>query len=458
MSRTPRVAALCAVMALCGGLAEAAPPASAALGRPSLDPTEYGLNEGEAHRLTAGEIADLAHEPGVVLWRFNGTNWMKTGRSGAPVALEALRDDYGRRPASELIAGWRADLDGDGAGEVLLVAAGEAARGPTQYGATLLDRRGEGWEVVFHAQEAPGETYEIEDMRDLDGDGKTDVILTARAGTADFYTTWCVLAYDRSGELVRYVTKPPDSLHLLDLDSDGRWELVVRHLVSRRGLSHLWTFVDRVVAWDGARFEEEPPRFVRYQDEVVKRRLVDELIDHYDADPLVLKIKLDVMRDLHAAVLGRSSKQPDVAKLVARAHDLAASGQREQAGNVIERAILKAPYDVRALREGVSVALQRGRFVEALHMLYQLVAIVPDDMLSWRQMGLCFARLREQSAAIACFHNSVRLGQDFDARLQDLKKAAGREKSEAVKAAKMAAVAVLEGKPLPDPDLDLSEP
>lgn len=457
MNLSTRAAAL--GLCLCAvGDARALPPASAALGRPSLDATEYGLNEGDGHRLSGAELQGLASEPGVVLWRFNGTNWMKTGRSGAPVTLEALRDEYGRRPVSELVAGWRADLDGDGTGEVLLVAAGEAARGPTQYGATLLDKRGEAWEPVFHSQELPGETYQIEDIRDLDGDGRLEAIVSARAGTADFYTSWCVLAYDRSGALSRYQTRPPDSLHLLDLDGDGRWELVVRHLVSRRGLSHLWTFVDRVVAWDGERFEEEPQRFVPYQDEVVKRRLIDELIDHYDADPVVLKIKLDVMRDLHAAVLSRAGKQQDVGKLVSRAHDLAAAGQREQAANVIERAIVRAPYDVRALREGVSVALQRGRFVEALHVLYQLLAIVPDDMLGWRQMGLCFARLREQSAAIACFHNSVRLGQDFDARLQDLRKATAREKSDVVKAAKAAAVAVLEGKPLPDPGLDLTEP
>lgn len=446
--------AVVVVVATTVSAASAAPPASAALGRPTLDPTEYGMNEGDALRMSATDVADLAKEPGVVLWRFHGTNWMKTGRTGSPVTLDELSGDYGRRPVSELVAGWHADLDGNGTLEVILVAVGEAERGRTKYGATVLARRGERWDMLFHSQDLPGETYQVEDIRDLDGDGRLDVILSARAGAADFYTSWAVLAFDAKGGLQRYITRPPDSLHLMDLDKDGRFELVVRHLVSRRGLSHLWTFLDRIVSWDGQRFVEEPSRFVRYHDEVVKRRLIDELIDHYDADPVVLKIKTDVLRDLHARVLAKAGKQPNVDRLVERARDLAAAGQKEQGWNVVARAIVDAPYDTGALRQGVSIALQRGRFVEALHMLYALLGIVPDDMLGWRQMGLCFARLHERSAAIASFHNSVRLGQDFDARLDELRKATSREKSTAVRAVKAAAVAVLEGKPLPDPDLD----
>lgn len=453
-----RVLALVALLVTAlgpGSTAQGAPPASAALGVPTLDSTEYGMNDGASFVMPPADVAALAKEPGVVLWRFHGTNWMKTGRTGVPITLDELSNDHGRRPVSELVAGWRADLDGDGMPEVLISAVGEAARGRTQYGATLLARRGPRWELLFHSQELPGETYQVEDLRDLDGDGRVDAILSARAGTADFYTSWAVLAFDARRELQRFVTRPPDSLHLMDLDKDGRFELVVRHLVSRRGLSHLWTFVDKVVSWDGQRFVEEPPRFVKYQDEVVKRRLIDELIDHYDGDPVVLAIKADVLRDLHAKVLAASGKQPTVDRQVERSRDLAKAGQREQAANVVARAIFQAPYDVGALRQGVSVALQRGRFVEALHMLYALVGIVPDDMLGWRQMGFCFAQLHERSAAIASFHNSVRMGQDFDARLAELRRATVREKSAPVKAAKVAAIAVLEGKPLPDP---VSEP
>ena len=449
-----RVALVAAVM-LAGGSARAARlPTGSRLGPPTLDPSESGLNEGEGHRLTDAQLEALSGEPGVEIWRFHGSNWMKAGRTGTAETLDQVRGQLGGRPLGEVVKAYRFDMDSNGTPEILLTCAGDGPGGRLHYGATILTKRGEEWKLLFQSEDLPGETYQVEDIRDHDGDGRLEVIVTARAGSAGFYTTYGVLAFTADGTLKRYVTRPPDTLHLVDLDRNGHYELLVRHLVSRRGPGHLWTFVDRVVLWDGTAFVEEPPTLAAYHDEVGKPRLIDELIDHFDEDVVVLKIKTDILRQLQAHVEKLMPSPGNVEALLHKAQEQAKAGSREQAATTLLRALKRSPYEPDVLRLSVSVALQRGRFVDALRYLYALLGVVPDDMLAWRQMGLCFALLHERTAAVACFHNSVKLGEDEPVRMAALRKAAASERNQLVKAAKDAAIAVLEGKPLPEPPVD----
>ncbi|NUN16364.1 MAG: tetratricopeptide repeat protein [Myxococcales bacterium] len=417
--------------------------------RAVLNNAELAMNQGDSYRMSLSELAQLIRDPQAVVWQFSGTNWMKTDRGGKYVPLQAVLDEAPDKRLHDVLTGFRLDMDNDGTQEIVLLARVDNDKNDKHFGITLLVRGSDGLTPIYYPQSLPGRYYTVEDIRDHDGDGRLELMIGSHAGDNEFYSYYGILAFDSKQTLRVYTTTAPDTLHMMDLDQDGQFEFLVRHLVSRKGAAQLWTWVDQVVVWNGDGFEQEPQRFVRYHDQVTKPRLIDELIDHFDADLFLLKSKVDVLRQIHAHILAKKTINAQDDDVVSRANRLFKANKRAQAIAALRGALEKNPYRVDVLRELANVFVEAGKYQEALALYYQALAAQPDVTSLWVSIGVCYSRLQERTAAIASFHNSVTLSEEPTARRATLERALSSEKDEQTKVNMQAALDVLDGRPMP---------
>lgn len=434
--------------AVCVAQPDAAPPPTPGT-RATLNNAELALNQGDSHRMSLSELAQLVRDPQAVVWQFSGTNWMKVDRGGKYVSLQSVLDDAPDKRMHDVFSGFRLDMNNDGAQEIVLLARVDNERGDKHYGVTLLVRGPDGLVPVYHPQSLPGRYYTVEDIRDHDGDGRFELLVASHVGDNEFYSYYGILAIDSKQTLRTYTTTAPDTVHLIDLNQDGQFEFLVRHLVSRKGAAQLWTWVDQIVVWNGDVFEQEPERFVHYHDQVTKPRLIDELIDHFDADPFLLKSKVDVLRQIHAHVLAKRPIQASEGDVVSRSERLFKANKHAQAVAILKNALERNPYRVDVLRELAKVLVDGGKYQDALALYYQALAAQPDVTSLWLSIGICYSRLQERTAAIASFHNSVTLSEEPAARRAALERATAAEKNEQTRVNMQAALDVLDGRPMP---------
>jgi tetratricopeptide (TPR) repeat protein len=416
---------------------------------PSLDVSEHAFNRGDALRLTTAELMSVLREEGAKIWRYHDGDWIKPDRAGHGVSPDELENwARGGERLWKLVEGYRFDWNQDGRAEVLLVPRYEQLA-PGHFSApTMLGRDGAGsWKIVEYPRALPGESFELEDIRDQNGDGRLEVVLSGRGGTNTYYTYFSVWAVDDRGQTKRLVTKAPDTLHVLDLQRSGRYQLLIRMLTSQQGQPHTWTWVDHLTQWNGREFKRHAKLFAHYHDQVSKRRLVDELIDCSGEDPFILRVKVEVLRQIHAHVLSERPIQVAQSNVTDRARSLAALGQLVTATELLEEELRGSPYDVSLLDALAEVKMAQQLHGEALSVLYRLLGVAPDSGSAWFKAGLCFARLQERTNAVASFVNSVRIPLDGMQRREKLEAARAAEPDAAVRAALTAAVAVLDGKP-----------
>ena len=106
-------------------------------------------------------------EKGAAVFRFKSQHWMPRGGEGTYVPVAEVVARFPARDASELVAVFRLDLDGDRAMDVLLVADNEKLGGDRRFAPTVLRMGGDGYEPSWAADQLPGERFRLVDARDL---------------------------------------------------------------------------------------------------------------------------------------------------------------------------------------------------------------------------------------------------------------------------------------------------
>ncbi|MDP6945400.1 MAG: VCBS repeat-containing protein, partial [Myxococcota bacterium] len=209
-----------------------------------------GFNEGGPYRLEGAAAEAVLAEKGAAVFQFKGQDWMRRGE-GSYVPVPQIVARFPARKASELVAVYRLDLDGDRAMDVVLVADNKTLAGTHRYAPTVLRMSADGYVPAWTTDSLPGELFHVVDARDLNGDGRPELLLSGKAGKAGYYHFHQLLGHGPKG-LERLEINHVDSVHYTDLDRDGRIEIVIRERVGRRGPAYHWTYVDQLVHWDGA--------------------------------------------------------------------------------------------------------------------------------------------------------------------------------------------------------------
>ncbi len=426
-------------------------------GRPVLDRTEYAFNAGDLHRLAAPDWVPVAQREDVRVWVWDDRNWTDPARVGRLVRVRDVVPDG--TPLKDAFAVFHAPIDTAPGDEWIWVPRTTQGRDGRVPAPTIVHRDGGRWTVVWRPTALAGLRYRLEDLRDLDGDGRFEATFSGQFGSNGFYSSYAVVGVATSGAWRTLVTSPPDTVHLHDPDKDGVFELVVQHLVSRRGPVALWVTTDRMFRWNGSEFEPDPvPLAPVWYAQVTARRLLDELIDHFDVDGFLLHTRTEVLRQVHARVIEISPPHLANTDPVARATRLERAGRWQQASAVLERALDGNPWDIAVLRKLMRYDLGWKRWGDALELAYRVLGIEPEDGATWTVAAVCFGERGDRTEAVAAFVLAVRLAHDPAARRAHLEALRKRARNPVLKAALDEAFAWLDAHTRPAEDVLTAPP
>ena len=403
---------MAAALATVLGMAIAAPLEAAPRPRPAptaLDLDILGFNEGDPYRLRGAEAEAVLRDPSTVIFRFRSRDWMKRDSEGALVSVGDVVARFPGRSPSELVSVYRLDLDGDKTHEVLLLATAPELTQRHRYAPTVLRLTERGYEPAWVSDELPGERHQLVDARDLNSDGKLEMLLSGEAGHSGYYRFHQLVG--RLGrETVVLPVKHVDSVHYVDLNQDKRFEIVLRKRVGRRGPASQWTYVDRLMQWNGASFDDADESFPSYHDLETLPALVSNLIDHYTATSPILDEKVDAIEEVRGRVLATVSRPRGFGKKLVGALADIQKGRVARGKEALSRLDRLYPYEPSLL-----LALARAHATEeswkrALDLSIRALTVDPRDRQAWWWAAVSFVNLEERSSALASLHLLTRLG------------------------------------------------
>ncbi|MEZ4266666.1 MAG: VCBS repeat-containing protein [Myxococcota bacterium] len=405
-------------LAACAGLLTALSLATAAHAAPKprsdsggYDRAILGFNDGTPYRLHDAAAAAVIGDATAVVYRFTKTDWMSKDTAGAYVSAREMAGRFPQRSPSDLFDVFSVDLDADRVPEIVLIPRTELLGDGRRYAPTILglsSRGGGGYTPLWSAQGLPGERSRVVDIRDLNVDGRPELLIAGEAGTSGYYQFHELVARGPEGFRtlpVRHV----DSVHYVDLDRDGRVELVVRERVGRRGPAYQWTYVDQLRQWDGKTFADATARYPRYHDEETLPTLVSDLIDHYDAKTPILDEKIEAIRSVRATVLATVPRPSDLDRQLVVAVGLLQKEQILSAKKALLEVNRAYPYETQVLVGLAQVHAALEEWPAALEAAIRALTVSPRDRRAWWWAGVAFSQVEERSSAVASFTNLVKL-------------------------------------------------
>lgn len=395
-------------LACLAGPAEAAPATRSDSG--GYDRAILGFNDGAPYRLQDAAAVAVIGDPTAVVFRFAKTDWMSKDTVGVYVSARDLAARFPQRSPADLFDVFSVDLDADRVPEIILLPRTELLGDGRRYGASILGLapRGGGYTPLWSAQGLPGERSRVVDIRDLNADGRPELLLAGEAGTSGYYQFHELVA--RSPEGFRTLpVRHVDSLHYVDLDRDGRVELVIRERVGRRGPAYQWTYIDQLRQWDGKDFVDAAARYPRYHDEETLPTLVGDLIDHYDAKTPILDEKIDAIRVVRASVLARTPRPADLDRRIVVALGLLQKEQIMSAKKALLEVYRSYPYETQVLVGLAEVHAALEEWPPALDAAIRALTVNPRERRAWWWAGVAFSQVEERSSAVASFTNLVKL-------------------------------------------------
>lgn len=370
------------------------------------DLSMVGFNDGDPYRVKGTEVEALFEDAALRVWEFQGTDWTARNRKGRFVAAGEVVARFPEQSAADLFKVYRFDIDGDRTPEYLVLASARLFEFGGRFAPTLLSLTPTGFNVLWHGGELLGDRFRLADIRDINGDLEPEAVLVGEAGQSGAYQFMAVLARGPR-VFTTFLVQNVDSLHYLDLDRDGRIEIVHRERVGRKGAAHQWTYIDHLHRWNGEVFEAAQAAFPRYHDEQTLPTLVGELIDHYDARLPILEEKVEAIQRVRAiTMVGRTAPKKFHPKKIQALAQLQKM-QFKQARTSLEGLSAAWPYDVQVQLGLGRVFEHNGDWSRALEASIRAVTLEPTSREGWYRVAIALSQLQERSAAVACAVLSV---------------------------------------------------
>ena len=363
-----------------------------------LDLDILGFNEGGPYRLEGAAAEAVLAEKGATVFRFDDSDWMARAGEGSYVPVAEVVSRFPGRTAAELVAVYRLDLDGDSAMDVLLVPDNVKLGGKRRYAPTVLKMRVEGYEAVWATEKLPGERFSVVDARDLNRDGRPELLLVGEAGKAGYYHFHQLIGQGGRG-LSRLEVKHVDSVHYTDLDRDEHLEIVVRERVGRRGPAYQWTYVDKLFHWDGNSFSAVDERYPRYHDEETLPTLLAGLIDHFDAKRPILDEKVEAIEAVRASVVTRIKRPRGFDRRLVKALAALQKEQVDVAAPRLAELQRQYAYEPQVHLGLARLAAEREAWDEVLGYAIKALTVTPRERRAWWWAGVAFSQLEERSSA-----------------------------------------------------------
>ncbi len=380
----------------------------------AYDLSIVGFNEGDPWRVKAAEVEGLIDDPDVLVWEFEGSDWMARPRKGQLVPARDVAGRLPERAPGDLFRVYRFDMDGDRAPEFLIVGGPRLVEAGVRVAPTLVSLPPLGARVLWHGGEMSGERFRVADIRDLDGDLEPELVIAGEGGQSGAYQFMAIVARAAKRFQV-FLVQHVDSVHFVDLDRDGKVEIVHRERVGRKGAAHQWTYIDHLLRWNGATFESALPAFPRYHDEQTLPGLIGDLIDNHDARLPILEEKVDAIQKVRASTqTGRPQPRAFRQKKVQALAQL----QRQQwkkARVSLDSLHAAWPFDVQVQLGLARVHSADGSWLRVLEHATRALTLDPRARESWYEVAAALVQLQERSSALGALVLSVVLGGSRDA-------------------------------------------
>ncbi len=253
-----------------------------------------------------------------------------------------------------------------------------------------------------------GERFRVVDIRDLNGDLDPEILLGGEGGQAGFYQFMELAALGPQGWVVLDVPHV-ESLHYVDLDGDGKIEIVQRERVGRKGPAYQWTYIDHLHRWTGSRFEPADALFPRYHDEQTLPTLIGDLIDNHDARLPILEEKLTAIAKVRELTAQWSNAPRGFHAKKLQALNLVQKKQMRQARTKLDALDKIFPYDAQVLLGLAQVRATADEWEGVLDAALRALSVEPKNREAWWWTGVAFTALQERSSAVASLHLAVRL-------------------------------------------------
>jgi hypothetical protein len=395
------------IVALCPAYpASASPRPKQAAGLYSLD--ILGFNDGDPYRITGAEAEAVLTEAGTVIFRFQSSDWMGKKSAGTYIKASQLAKRFASRSIADLVEVYRLDLEHDEEPEFLLVPSNKKIGHKRRYAPTIIKRSTTGFEPMWACKELPGERFKVLDLRDLNGDGTPEILLSGEAGRRGYYQFHRLVGFGPSG-FTALAVKHVDSAHYVDLTADGLAEVVVRTRVGRRGPASQWTYIDQLYSWTGEQFEDASKRYPRYHDEETLPTLIDDLIDHYDAELAIRFEKVEAIERVRASTLQSVRKPRGFRRKMVKALKALQKNRTTRAKRLLVNLQQSFPYEPQVLMGLARVDSKDKRWDAVLDSAIRALTVAPRLREAWWQAAIAFTYLRERSSAVASLHNAVQL-------------------------------------------------
>lgn len=416
-SRTASVLALLTLM-LGTSAAFAAPKPKVHRGQ--YDLSILGFNDGDPYRIKGAEAEAVLTDPDAMVYQFTTNDWMAKSQRGAWVKLADVVSRFPERQATELFKVYEFDFSADRSNEVLVI--------PTQnlgpdlrFAPSILRIGPDKMTPLWAATTLPGERFRVVDVRDLNGDTDPEILLGGEGSQSAAYQFMELVGLASGSTWVVFDVPHVDSLHYVDLDQDGKVEVVVRQRVGRKGPASHWTYVDTLHRWTGIRFEPADATFPRYHDEQTIPTLIGDLIDNHDERLTILDEKLAAIVRMRELTLSWTPKPKNHHGKKLQALSLVQKRQFKQARTKLEALDKSYPYDPQVLLGLAQVRADLEEREGALDAALRAISCDPKNREAWWWAGVGFTAVQERSSAVASMHLAARLNGNKDEGLAFLR-------------------------------------
>ena len=391
----------------------ASPGPATAAPKPKIHRGQYdlsilGFNDGDPFRIKGAEAEAVLTDLESQIFQFTTTDWMAKNQRGAWVKVADILARFPERLPTELFKVYKFDFGGDRSVEFLIIPT-NVLGDQLRFAPSILRLGPDKVTPVWTAMTLPGERFRVVDIRDLNGDLEPELLLGGEGAQSSAYQFMELVAFAPTNGWVVLDVPHVDSLHFVDLDSDGKVEVIVRQRVGRKGPASQWTYIDNIHRWSGTRFEPTDATFPRYHDEQTIPTLIGDLIDNHNDRLAVLEEKLAAIVRMRELTLTWTQKPRAFHTRKVQALNLLQRRQIKQARPKLEALDKAFPYDAQVLLALAQVRADLEDYEGSLDAALRAISCEPKNREAWWWAGLGFTAVAERSSAVASMHLAARI-------------------------------------------------
>jgi len=405
----------------------------------------YEKNQGKDYRLSVDERYKLLDEGSLLIWK-----WDEKTEKGEYVPLKDIRDIEGNRvDIKKFFDIYGVDLDGDGKDELFILPnvlpiledngdySDEWFMDSYFYRATIVKKEGNNY-TPYDKAEIEGDYSYILDIRDLNNDGISDVILGSSAGASSYCDIAEVFHFDKKKEtLMSQVFS--QWVGLYDFNNDMVYELAVSYPGGTSAAHAYWASWSDIFKFSGGEYIEVSKDYPEFYEKIYIPRLIDEMIYLGGPDDYIepaLNDRVILIEKAWKIVLDRGFY-----KII---DEMGARNENSKGLEEIDKGNLEKA--IGHFKKAVELNPRNPEFYNNCGYVYELLEAYesarewygktlcrkPDRAVAWYNLGCC-KEVKEEIAG--CFYNYITFLSDKEAAKEAIKDLSSSHKSKAVREA-----------------------